>query len=611
MPRFSRRWARLLLPILVMTAACRDEAQILDPTTGAGRSARSALLAPPVAGGYQVRAAPTSLELVRGPTVASLCQGGCPTDSSVVDFELFTDPTAYHQLTTQYDSLGVHFDSVVVAVVPGYYYQNYPPRSGAAAATADFTPLGGGSGIFYFSFPTAAAVGVRLFVTSLGPMTLRCFNAGGMVLDSTYFAGGNTVETQGGIPNQPVELSAPGIRRCEFAGGDNQYGVDDLTVFWNLAVPTLSCNSVIRGQTGTCTVAGADSVLRWRFDGVLDSASRMAFGDSLVADSSLVPDTTWSGTAVLSGIVSALVRYGPGPDTLTLVAPWDVQPRTGSQWRWGHTNWILDHWEGRLCQYPDLVLKLVGGVWKFTGVNAGRLAVNRRKSGCNPGSIEPNLFLFPDSGTTVATGIGGPNAGLHYVAANTFRIHRATEINDWLDSLVSPVATIVDSINYNYCWTRMNPPPPYGTTIQRSLFTFNRTCADTGMTTIVQRIWAHEEYGTQDSSSLITANGHESRRRLAAKEIANDPRALVEPLVSKTTVADLKFVLGLRVWAADQRITLIAGDHWKVNNNVIDSLTGNCLGAWFRRLPAAPTPWYYNDHPLSTVMPDSVTPGCP
>jgi hypothetical protein len=256
-------------------------------------------------------------------------------------------------------------------------------------------------------------------------------------------------------------------------------------------------------------------------------------------------------------------------------------------------------------------LKLVGGVWKFTGLNAGRLAVNRRVSSCDGGSVEPNLFAFPDSGTTVATGVGGPNAGLLYVAANTFRIHRVTEISGWLDSTISPVATIVDTVDYNRCWTRMNPQPAYGTTIQKSLFTFNRTCADTGMTTIVQRIWAHEEYGTQDSSSLATANGHESRRRLAAKEIANDPRALVEPLVSKTTAADLKFVLGLLVWAADQRISAISGDHWKVNNNVIDSLTGNCLGAEFRRIPGPPNPWYYFGHPLSTVMPDSVTPGCP
>lgn len=283
-----------------------------DPTAGqAGSAARSALLAPPPPpGGYPVRAAPSPPESGHGPPVAWSCSGGCPADSSVVDFELFTDPSVFHQLTTQYDSLGVHFDSALVLVAPGYFYQNYPPRSGAAVATADFTQPGGGSGILYFSFPAAEAVRVRTYVTSLSPITLRCFAAGGAELGATVFAGGNTVETQGGVPNQPVEVSAPGIRSCRLEGADNQYGIDDLTVVWEEGESnlTLSCPStVVRADPAVCTASAPGAftfeVVGWSF--------RPAEIDTVLPREDVAPtDTTWSGPMVASGLVrvNALVN---------------------------------------------------------------------------------------------------------------------------------------------------------------------------------------------------------------------------------------------------------------------------------------------------------------
>jgi hypothetical protein len=98
-------------------------------------------------------------------------------------------------LTTQYESVGVTFDSTVVGVAPGYYWQNYPPRSWPGVATADFTQPGGGSGTFSFTLLAEAHM-VRLYVTSLSPVTLRCFSGSGVEVGATSFSGGNTVETQ-------------------------------------------------------------------------------------------------------------------------------------------------------------------------------------------------------------------------------------------------------------------------------------------------------------------------------------------------------------------------------------------------------------------------------
>ncbi len=580
-----------------------------DPAAVAGQPGAKAFLAPLPTGSRTVLPARPGLP---GQPFASPCSGGCPGDSSVVDFEGLGGPGTIHQLTTQFASLGVEFSNALAAVAPAYDSVAFPPRSGVASSTADVFAPGGPTGILYVDL-LGDAVRVKGYMTSVGSLTLQCFNAADSLLGETFFAGGNIGHP---VANQPVEVSAPGIRRCQFNGTNDQYSLDDLTVYWDSAVPTLSCNSVIRGQTGTCTVAGADSVLQWRFWGVLDSASRIITTDTIVADTSFVPDTTWAGTAVMSGTVSAHVRYGAGLDTVTLSAPWVVQPRTGSQWRWGPANWTLDSVSTpRKCGYPDLVLRWDGAVWKFgLGPNSNRLGSNRSLSQCGGRSVVPDLGALPDSGTTVTSDSVGPNAGLFYVAANSFVMHRVAEINDWLDATVSPIFSVTDPDDYNDCWSKMNPQPPHGTTITRSLFTFNSSCVDSTMTayltTIVAAIWAHEQFGTQGQSSLATANGHEARRRLAAGSIANDPRAIVESLVSEVSPDNLKRIVEQLVLDADARIFLLSGDHQYVNGNVPTLPTGVCLGAQVLWSPTVPAPKYYDVFPFATTLPDS-TPGCP
>jgi hypothetical protein len=199
----------------------------------------------------------------------------------------------------------------VVGVAPRYYSPNYPPRSWPGVATADFTRPAGGSGTFSFTL-LAEAHTVRLYVTSLSPVTLRCFNGSGVEVGATSFAGGNTVETQGGVPNRPVVVSAPGIRSCHFIGADNQYGVDDLTVFWRASTLTLTCpTSVVRGTTGQCVVLAPGSSLQvdgWSFaPAEIDTVLQRNDGQE--------SDTTWAGSLVASGTVKVRVRLNGVPDS--------------------------------------------------------------------------------------------------------------------------------------------------------------------------------------------------------------------------------------------------------------------------------------------------------
>lgn len=578
-PAFPLGRARLLLPLLLMMVACGREAAIQDPTASQPKGiSPSALLAPPrPPGGWRVHAAPSRPEPEAEPPTASSCTGGCPGTTSVVDFELFTNPTVFHQLTTQYDSLGVIFDSTLVLVAPGYFYQNYPPRSGAAVATADFTQPGGGSGILYFSFPNAGAVRVRLYVTSLSPVTLRCFDAGGAEVGTTVFAGGNTVETQGGVPNQPVEVSAPGIRSCRLVGQDNQYGIDDLTVVWEEGVTAdLTCDSMIRGQSGACRVTGGATVLGWQFTGIL--GARLLGQDSLVVVASATSDTVWSGVGVLLGVVSAFVQTGSTVDTLT--APWTVSPRTGPDWRWSEANWFFEQDGPAICGYSDFTLP-------FSGEFPGRLAVNRRRSDCGDGgSIEPNLRTAPDAGTNVAQVSSGPNEGLWYITASTFHLDRVTEMNPFIRP-GGPIHLLPNGPDYSACKQALglqgNPP------INVSFHQFNTVCKGFDLNPMYDGIWAHEGLGTQDPLDSATANGHEARRRIAARDLANDPNTLIEGFTSPISPSTLRDLVRDSVLTVDARISAFAGDATGlVRDNYLDP-AGGCGKAFvFRTSPNPP-----------------------
>lgn len=567
----SARRARLLLPILGMLAACAPDSTPTEQTGPKGAAAATAFVPPALLQRLRPAPAPSGSN-----PLASGCSGGCPADSVVIDFEGLGGAGDVLLLQDQYQALGIHFANAIVAVIPAFNYDQFPPRSGVASATADPFLSGDGSGTLFLVLDDDA-VRVRGYVTSFSPLTLRCFNAQGAPLAETGFPGGNLAVHHGGPANQPVEVSAAGIRSCQFLGPDNQYAIDDLTVVWEEGVTAdLTCDSMIRGQSGACRVTGGATVLGWQFTGLL--GARLLGQDSVVVVASASPDTVWSGIGVLSGVVSAFVQTGSTIDTLA--APWTVSPRTGPAWRWSEANWLFEQDGPPTCGYSDFTLP-------FGGEFPGRLAVNRRRSDCSEGgSIEPNLRTDSDAGTTVAQVASGPNAGLWYVTESAFHIDRVTEMNPFIRP-AGPTHLLPNGPDYNVCKQALglqgNPP------INASFHQFNTVCKGFDLNPMYAGIWAHEGFGTQNPVDSATANGHEARRRIAARDLANDPNTLIEGFTSPISPSTLRDLVRDSVLTVDARISAFAGDATGlVRDNYLDP-AGGCGKAFvFRTSPNPP-----------------------
>ncbi len=563
-----------------MSGACGPDSTMPDPAAVAGQPGGKVFLTPVPTGSRTVLPARPRLP---GQPLASPCSGGCPGDSSVVDFEGLGGAGTIHQLTTQFASLGVEFSNALAAVAPAYDSVAFPPRSGVASSTADVFAPGGPTGILYVDL-LGDAVRVKGYLTSVGPMTLQCFNAADSLVGETPFAGDNIGHP---VANQPVEVSAPGIRRCQFNGPDNQYSLDDLTVFWNLAVPTLSCDSVIRGQTGTCTVAGADSVIKWLFDGPYEVP---LFGTGL--DRSweyTTTDTVWQGKALLSGTVRVILATAGTPDTLT--APWHVQARTGPAWRWGPANWELVPDGNPICNYADYVQPFpdsgMAGYKAWQGING----YNRRWNNCTKGgSIEPDVrdiavvggdSSYAVAGATIDSATTGPNSGLYFVKENTFRMRRVAEMDKWFRSGLEPIQKrgplikVLDPTDYALCsdslglsWTDSLLRP----------YEYNLSCRGFNPDPWIAAVLNHEGYGSDPAA----ANGHEARRQIAAAKVENDPRALSEPVVHPGPETDLRDELAFLLIEADVRISDFASDTTGfVKDNYINyPVAGDCGYLW-------------------------------
>ncbi len=563
-----RRQARLLLPMLGMLAACVPDSTPTEQSRPNGTTAATAFVPPALL----QRGRPAPAQPGSGP-LASGCSGGCPADSVTIDFEGLGGAGDILLLQDQYEALGINFANAIVAIIPGFNYDEFPPRSGVASATADPFLSGDGSGTLFLSLDSVA-LRVRGYITSVSPLTLRCFDAGGSQLAETVFPGGNLAMEHGGPANQPVEVSAPGIRSCQFLGPDNQYSVDDLTVVWREGVAAeLTCDSMIRGQSRACRITGGGAVLGWQFTGIL--GARLLGQDSVVVVTSASPDTVWSGLGVLSGEVSVFVQTGSAVDTLT--AAWTVLPRTGPDWRWSEVNWEFQEDGPAICGYSDFTLP-------FGGSFPGRLAVNRRRSDCaEGGSIEPNLRSVPEAGTTVAQVASGPNTGLWYVTASTFHIDRVTEMNPFVRP-GGPTHLLPNGPDYNACKQALgvqgNPP------IAVSFHLFNTVCKGFDLNPMYAGIWAHEGFGTQNPLDSATANGHEARRRIAARDIQNDPRIIVEEMVSPVSASSLTFLLQSRVIDADIRIDELSSDATgRIKDNYLDPAGGCGKAHIFRTSP--------------------------
>jgi hypothetical protein len=92
-------------------------------------------------------------------------------------------------------------------------------------------------------------------------------------------------------------------------------------------------------------------------------------------------------------------------------------------------------------------------------------------------------------------------------------------------------------------------------------------------------LWKHEGFGTKDPLDPNVANGHEARRRIAARDTLNDPYRMIESYVN-TSYMNLRDVVRDSVRRADITIAQGAdGAHVFVKDNYVQP--GNkCGAAW-------------------------------
>ncbi len=331
--------------------------------------------------------------------------------------------------------------------------------------------------------------------------------------------------------------------------------------------PSLVCDTVTRGQSTTCRVNSVvQAVTGWEFAGKLEP--KVGAQADTVRVTSASTSMTWVGTAVLSGIVSAFVVWRGAADTVT--APLVVLNRSGADWSWGETKWKF-HPDGPvLCGvlYGDYVMP--GGTM---------LSANRRTSACGAplgsgGSIEPNVVSYPDSGFSAASVQDGPNSRLWYVVAAHYGMDRTSEMNPFI-RLNGRADTLAASGDVRACRAALGDMDP----MVVNFYTYNTLCRGFSLEPMFDGLWRHEGFGTKDSLNPALANGHEARRRIAARDPLNDPYRMVERYVN-TTYDNLKALVIDSVHRADTTIARSAdGAHLFVKDNYVGS--GNrCGQAW-------------------------------
>jgi hypothetical protein len=131
----------------------------------------------------------------------------------------------------------------------------------------------------------------------------------------------------------------------------------------------------------------------------------------------------------------------------------------------------------------------------------------------------------------------------------------------------------------------MTNPPPLGSDLWINFYHYNLICRGHSVQPLINAVLTHEGFGTQNQNDPATANGHEARRRLAAQNISNDPRAIIESYVSPVSANNLRLLVRDSVVAADVRISDFSADATGlVKDNYLDP-AGGCGKAWFLSKP--------------------------
>lgn len=271
------------------------------------------------------------------------------------------------------------------------------------------------------------------------------------------------------------------------------------------STPTLSCGTVNRGETATCAVSDGTADVpstSWRFSAPNRTPITGPDGSS------------WSGPGVLSGTVSAVpVAYGT-----VLQATLTVRARS---WRFSSAVTSYSQGTGAICESRIPGYGLMAG-WNMTLGNTTCVG-------------DDNFPLQPDprrstTGQSVARAASGPNAGVAYVTAVSYRMDRESQMNPAVQ--LGGTAVTLQGTDRTRCGA------------SASFYDYNR-CRGVNMGSWHSGIWAHEGHGTTGS------NGHYSAAVNAAKLAGNDPYLKLEPLVSIDGEGDTAFRDRVRTMAWD------------------------------------------------------------
>lgn len=309
------------------------------------------------------------------------------------------------------------------------------------------------------------------------------------------------------------------------------------------STPTLTCPaSVQRGVVFSCTVTANGSGFtagqwRWQPDNSTTVTTPVLGPSNLFA---------WTGPAVVGGSVSVPLTDSTGV-TNTLTGTFAVTART---WRWSSADWSFTQGTSTAncsVQEPQIGSPTLLG-W-HVGVGT-----------CSGQPMRPDLTSTPRSGYTVQQVSWGPNAGIWYVTGVQFRMETESGMNPGITA-GGARRLLTNYSQVQACRTNAPQHYPAGQPVYVNLWEFNERCKRHSLSAFHNGIWAHEGYGSTGT------NGHESRLRMAAAQVGNDPRAVLEAEVAETE-ADLHGFVNSNWWAVANRLSSGADpNHTFVKNN--------------------------------------------
>lgn len=329
--------------------------------------------------------------------------------------------------------------------------------------------------------------------------------------------------------------------------GDLDYNDVILTVTIT-GVPRLSCtpSPTTRGSRVSCTASGGGlQVSRWRFTGP----------DYVNAGVLLVEGppqgNTWAGTAVASGTVIAdmIINGTPSPDSLT--ATFTVTARTTPEWQFRGQAWSYVSGSAISC-----------GSGLFLYVESTIMGWNTRKGTCSGKPITPVPEESPNGGYTVGVVTSGPNTGISYVTAMTYRMDTESGINDALKAGSGTVWQLVNRTEKNDC------KKGFGSAVTSvNFYNFNSKCRNIPDTVIAFQagLLNHEGYGKSSNS------GHQAQLEMEAAKPQNNIYQLAEAVFAQSE-SSTRAAVEVRATEADRRLRPVWASHTYVLNNWCGSL---------------------------------------